>query len=77
MKRRARMGAPTSAATSLKLRPARRLPTAECGRLARPPAPGSPSTASAALDQRSFAEDFGSATFGRNQTPGAPPPASE
>jgi hypothetical protein len=32
----------SSAATSLKLRPARRLPNAGCGRLARPPAPGKP-----------------------------------
>ena len=52
VRRRARRRTPSSVATSLRLRPARRLPTAGCGRLARPPAPGSSSTASAALDQR-------------------------
>jgi hypothetical protein len=42
----------------LKLRPARRLLSEGCVRLARPHAQGSPSTASAAQDQRSLAEDF-------------------
>lgn len=37
---RARMRTPSSIATSLRSRPARRLLAVECGRLARPPAPG-------------------------------------
>jgi len=62
----------------LKLRPARRLLSEGCVRLARPHAQGSPSTASAALDQRSFAEDFvlgaGTPPLSQNTRPKAEPP---